>query len=127
MKVTACARVQVAFGLNVVAVVPLVMPLETAHATASAHHAFAGTSVNRSFRFDASSPDARYRNATICARVQTALGLKVVSVVPLVIPFSTAHSIAFCDFCQLAYANCEIYLSASIRFLTGYRRIRAFS
>ena len=98
MKVTACARVQVAFGLNVVAVVPLVMPLETAHATASAHHAFAGTSVNRSFRFDASSPDARYRNATICARVQTALGLKVVSVVPLVIPFRQPTLLPFVIF-----------------------------
>ena len=36
----------------------------------------------------------RYRKVTIWARVQFALGLKVVAVVPAVIPFSTAHRTA---------------------------------
>ena len=36
----------------------------------------------------------RYRNVTIWARVQPCAGLNVVSVIPLVIPFSTAHSTA---------------------------------
>jgi hypothetical protein len=31
---------------------------------------------------------------TVCARVQGASGLNEVSLVPLVMPFSTAHSIA---------------------------------
>ena len=38
-----------------------------------------------------SSPRQRYRKVTIWARVQLVLGLKVVSLVPLVTPFSTAH------------------------------------
>ena len=37
---------------------------------------------------------ARYRKVTPCARVQMSSGLKVVSVVPLVMPFSTAHATA---------------------------------
>ena len=36
----------------------------------------------------------RYRKVTIWARVQSALGLKVVSVVPLVTPLATAHMTA---------------------------------
>ena len=36
----------------------------------------------------------RYRKATIWARVQFALGLKVVSLVPLVTPLATAHMTA---------------------------------
>ena len=36
----------------------------------------------------------RYRKVTLCARVQSASGLKVVAEVPLVMPFSTAHSTA---------------------------------
>ena len=38
-----------------------------------------------------SSPRQRNRKVTIWARVQLVLGLKVVSLVPLVTPFSTAH------------------------------------
>ena len=41
-----------------------------------------------------SSPRQRNRKVTIWARVQFVLGLKVVSLVPLVTPFSTAHSTA---------------------------------
>ena len=40
------------------------------------------------------SAKARYRNVTICARVQFALGLKVVAVVPPVMPFPVAHRTA---------------------------------
>ena len=36
----------------------------------------------------------RQRKVTICALVQVSLGLNVVSLVPLVMPFSTAHSTA---------------------------------
>ena len=39
-------------------------------------------------------PAARHRNVTICARVQDASGLKVVSEVPEVMPFSTAQATA---------------------------------
>ena len=39
-------------------------------------------------------PRQRYRNVTIWARVQFALGLKVVAVVPPVMPFSAAHRTA---------------------------------
>ena len=42
----------------------------------------------------AGEPALRHRNVTIWARVQGALGLNVVSVVPWVMPFSTAHSTA---------------------------------
>lgn len=35
---------------------------------------------------------ARYRKETICPRVQTLSGEKVVAEVPLVIPFSTAQA-----------------------------------
>ena len=36
----------------------------------------------------------RYRNVTTWARLQFSVGLKVVAVLPLVIPFSTAHRTA---------------------------------
>ena len=36
----------------------------------------------------------RQRKATICALVQSALGLNFIAVVPLVIPLSTAHKTA---------------------------------
>ena len=36
----------------------------------------------------------RQRKVTICARVQLVSGLNAVSLVPLVMPFSTAHSTA---------------------------------
>ncbi len=39
-------------------------------------------------------PVARNRKVTICARVQGALGLNVVALVPAVMPFSAAHSTA---------------------------------
>ena len=39
-------------------------------------------------------PLARHRKVTACARLQLALGEKVVAEVPVVIPFSTAHSTA---------------------------------
>ena len=39
-------------------------------------------------------PSARYRNVTLWARVQVALGLKVPSPVPSVMPFSTAQATA---------------------------------
>ncbi len=39
-------------------------------------------------------PMSRYRNVTICARVQVESGLKWVGSVPLVMFFSTAHSTA---------------------------------
>ena len=41
-----------------------------------------------------SSPRQRNRKVTIWARVQLLLGLKVVSLVPLVTPLATAHSTA---------------------------------
>ncbi len=37
---------------------------------------------------------ARYRNVTICPRVQMVSGLKVVALVPAVTPFSIAHATA---------------------------------
>lgn len=37
---------------------------------------------------------SRYRNVTICPRVQLMSGLKVVSLVPFVIPFVTAQQTA---------------------------------
>lgn len=39
-------------------------------------------------------PSSRYRKVTTCARVQTASGLKLVSEVPAVMPFSRAQRTA---------------------------------
>ena len=44
--------------------------------------------------FDIYLPIQRYRKVTVCARVQGSSGLNVVSEVPAVILFSTAHSTA---------------------------------
>ena len=40
------------------------------------------------------SAKARHKKVTICARVQSLLGLKVVALVPPVMPFSAAHRTA---------------------------------
>ena len=39
----------------------------------------------------AGAPLARHRKVTVCALVQLPLGAKVTALVPLVMPFSTAH------------------------------------
>ena len=65
-------------GLKAEADVPLVTPFSTAQATASAQKALDSTSV-KPFTVVGAVPSARYRNVTLCARVQVALGLKVPS------------------------------------------------
>ena len=72
-------------GLKVEADVPLVTPFSTAHATASAQKESAATSVKLLTALGA-VPNARYRNVTLCPRVQVLLTPKVPSAMPLVTP-----------------------------------------
>ena len=88
-----CALVQSASGLNVVLVVPMVMFLDRPQHRISivgcGLHIGKGIGCTRCREFS-----ERHRNATIWAREQVMLGLNVVSLVPLVMPFPTAqHSI----------------------------------
>ena len=93
-NVTIWARVQGASGANVVALVPLVTPSATAHWTAAVYYVPDATSVNGLLPEAAGEPFARCRNVTVWPRVTVALGAKVVALVPLVMPSSTAHSTA---------------------------------
>lgn len=57
-------------------------------------HRRRGISRHKSRPSSACAYCARYRKVTICARVQGSLGLKVVAVVPLVMPLSAAQATA---------------------------------
>ena len=72
-------------GLKVEADVPLVTPFSTAQATASAQKESAATSV-KPLTVLGAVPSARYRNVTLCPRVQVLLTPKVPSAMPLVTP-----------------------------------------
>ena len=80
-------------GLKAEADVPLVTPLSTAHATASAQKASAATSV-KPFTVVGALPSARYSSVTLWPRVQVLLTPNVPSAMPLVMPFSSAQATA---------------------------------
>ena len=95
-NVTICPRVQVFSGLNVVSLVPFVIPFVTAQRTALSYYAPDETSRKGFLPPEtAGEPLARNRNVTICPRVQVFSGLKVVLLVPAVTLFSAAHWTAF--------------------------------
>ena len=93
-KVTTWARVQVASGAKVEALMPLVIPCATAQATAGAYQAPGFTSEKAAVPADAGQPAARHRKVTIWPRVQVASGAKAAALTPLVIPCSTAQATA---------------------------------
>lgn len=90
---TICARVQSAAGENFLSPVPPVMLFCAAHATASAKYALVGTSL-KLLPLTEGEPAARYKKVTVWARFTVAFGAKVSALVPLVMPFSTAHRTA---------------------------------
>ena len=67
------------------------MPSFTAQTAASANQFPAGTSEKPVLPATLGSPASRYKKVTACARVTVSSGLKVVALVPLVTPVSTAH------------------------------------
>ena len=95
-KVTTCARVHAFSGPNLLLPTPPVTSFSTAHSTGLMYHALAATSEKLLPPCaTAGFPCAAYRKVTTCARVQVLSGPKVVTEVPPVMPFSTAHSTGF--------------------------------
>ena len=91
-KARVCARVQEAFGENVIDDVPVVIPFSTAQSTGLKNQSDSLTSLNGlSVEPGSGLPAARHRNVTIWARVHGVSGENVFSVVPLVILFSSAQ------------------------------------
>ena len=92
-KVTIWARVQGASGEKVEAEVPEVMPFSTAHSTAVSYQLPAFTSEKEwAVLLGAGEPAAFHRKVTAWARVQEALGPKVLAVRPEVMFLSTAQA-----------------------------------
>ena len=85
---------QEASGENVSLPVPSVIPLWTAHATASAYHISAAISENEVSFVAEGRPAARHSMVTIWAREHSLSGEKVVREVPAVISIADAHATA---------------------------------
>nr|WP_287378365.1 hypothetical protein [Candidatus Microthrix sp.] len=83
-----------AWGEKVVGVVPVVMPASTSQEMAVLAKLVVGTSVKFCCPAGAGSPALRWRKTAIWARVVLAWGVKVVGVVPVVMPASTSHAMA---------------------------------
>ena len=92
---TTWARVHSPVGLNVVGVLPVVMPCSAAQRIALKNGLPLDTSVNGLFRLLGSGlPSKRQRNVTTCPRVHVSFGLNVPAEVPVVMPCSAAQRIA---------------------------------
>ena len=91
MNVAHSARVSVRVGSNVVALVPVVMPCSTIQTTALVYQVLFGTSRNGLAPLGSGSPAARHKMVANSARFIARCGSKVVGLVPLMMPLSTAH------------------------------------